>query len=166
MVQLFAIARLVRSALHFLDTCLIWLLVSDVTVNESDSNLNLPVARLDAVLVQLAGAHSFLAGQAARRALASVRLSGLLKRRDPLAVLQVVLDRLLDSGTGGHNLVLDCVQSRLLIFHFSLSDDLAGLVCGLFRLLHLAVEIRVKCFACDLTQLLFLILSTFFFEAI
>ena len=75
--------------------------------------------------------HSFLAEQAAYRALASVRLPELLKRRDPLA--------------------------------FCLSDDLARLVRGLLRLL--AVEnIRVKCFACEVTQLL--TVSIAFFEAI
>jgi hypothetical protein len=77
-----------------------------------------------------------LAEQAAQRALASVRLSELLKRRDALALLQV----------------------------FCLSDNLARLVGGLFRLL--AVENRVKCFSSEVTQLIFLIviLSIVFFE--
>ena len=106
MVQLFAVARLVRSYL-----CLI-------------------------CLHDLTSCHSLLAGQAAERALASVRLPGLLKRRDTLALLQV----------------------------FCLSDKLARLVGGLLR--RLAVEIRVKCFRSEVTQLLFLIVSMSFFEAI
>ena len=85
-------------------------------------------------LHNLTSCHSLLAEQAAQRTLASVRLFGLLERRDPLALLQV----------------------------FCLSDNLARLVSGLFRLL--AVEIRVKCLACEVIQLL--TFSCIFFEAI